>query len=99
MCLKVEQVKVLKVMSEVTHRMDLNEFARMVELEADKALQCIQDLTKAGYLKKAGSGYGITNKGKAVLKTQSLVDDGMEFRFYLTVGQPTGNVARSLKEF
>ena len=97
--MKVEQLKVLKVMSEVTQRMDLNEFARMVELGADETLQCIQDLAKTGYLKKTGGGYGITEKGKAVLKAQLPVGDGLEFLFYVEVGKPTGNVAKSLKEF
>ena len=97
--MKPEQLKVLKVMSEVTHKMDLNEFARMVELNSNDTLQCITDLAKAGHLKKSGSGYGITEKGKAVLKAQIPVADGLEFRFYVEVGQPTGTSARSLKEF
>ena len=86
-------------MNEVTHRMDLNEFARMVELDTNDALECIQELAKAGYLKKSGGGYGITEKGKAVLKAQTRVADGLEFRFYTTVGQSTGASAGSLKEF
>ena len=97
--MKSEQLRVLKVMSEVTHRMDLNEFARMVGLDANEALECIQELAKAGYLKKSGGGYGITEKGKAVLNAQTVVADGLEFRFYSAVGQSTGALARSLKEF
>jgi predicted transcriptional regulator len=97
--LKTEQLRVLKIMSEVSHRMDLNEFARLVELNADEAFQRIQDLAKTGHLKKSGGGYGITAKGKAVLKAQSPVADGLEFRFYTEVGQPTDAVARSLREF
>ena len=49
--MKSEQLRVLKVMNEVTHRMDLSEFARMVGLNADEALECIQELAKAGFLK------------------------------------------------
>ena len=97
--MKTECLRVLKVMSEVTHRMDLNEFARLAELNADEAFQCIQDLTKTGHLKKTGGGYGITEKGKAVLKAQLPVADGLEFRFYMEIEQPTGAVARSLREF
>ena len=97
--MKDEQLRVLKVMNEVSHRMDLNEFARLVELNADETLQGIQELAKTGHLKKSGGGYGITAKGKAVLKSQLPVADGLEFRFYTEVGQPTGAVARSLREF
>jgi DNA-binding Lrp family transcriptional regulator len=97
--LKVELLRVLQVMSEVTHRMDLNEFASAVGLGADEALQSIQELAKAGYLKKASGGFGITNKGKAVLKAQLPVAEGLEFRFYSGLGQPTGLSATSLREF
>jgi predicted transcriptional regulator len=97
--LKDVQLRFLKVMSEVSHRMDLNEFARLVELSADETFQCIQDLAKTGYLKKSGGGYGITEKGKATLKAQWLLAEGLEFRFSTEVEQPTGAVARSLKEF
>jgi Mn-dependent DtxR family transcriptional regulator len=99
MGLKAELLKVLKVMGEVTHRMDLAEFAQLVDLSADEVLQCIQDLAKTGYLKKSGGGYGITAKGKAVLKAQLPVAEGLEFRFYLDFGQPADAVAKSLKEF
>jgi Mn-dependent DtxR family transcriptional regulator len=97
--LKSELLKVLKVMGEVTHRMDLAEFARLVDLSTDEVLQCIQDLAKTGYLKKSGGGYGITGKGKAVLKAQLPVAEGLEFKFYVDVGQPTNAIAKSLKEF
>jgi predicted transcriptional regulator len=97
--LKSEQLRVLKIMNEVTHRMDLNEFARMVDLNANEALECIQELAKAGYLKKSGGGYGITEKGKDGLTAQTRVADGLEFRFYSAVGQATGASAGSLKEF
>ena len=97
--LKDECLRVLRVMSEVTRRMDLSEFARMVELNADEVLLCMQDLAKTGHLKKSGGGYGVTEKGKAVLKAQSPVADGLGFRFYVGVGQSTGLSARSLKDF
>ena len=97
--MKSEQLRVLKVMNEVTHRMDLNEFARMVDLTMNEAMHCMLELAKTGHLKKSGGGYGITEKGKAVLKAQAPVADGLEFRFYTAVGQSTGALARSLKEF
>ena len=97
--MKDEEFRVLKVMSEVKHRMDLTEFARLAGLSADEALQCMQDLAKSGRLKKSGGGYGITEKGKAVLKAQLPVADGLEFRFYTEVGQPTDLSAGSLREF
>ena len=97
--MKDEQLRVLKVMSEVTHRMDLNEFARMVGLTTNETTKQIQELAKTGHLKNQGTGYAITEKGKAVLKAQIPVPDGWEFKFFTAVGQPTNAVARSLKEF
>ncbi len=46
--LKDECLRVLRVMSEVTRRMDLSEFARMVELNADEVLLCMQDWRRRG---------------------------------------------------
>lgn len=97
--MKDEQFRVLKVMSEVTRRMDLNEFARTVGLTANETTKQIQDLAKMGYLKNQGTGFAITEKGKAALRAQIPVADGCEFRFYLAVEQPTGAVARSLRGF
>ena len=97
--MKAEQLRVLKVMNEVTHKMDLNEFAGMVGLTADEVAKQIQELTKKGHLRKQGTGYAITEKGKAAIKVQTHVPDGLEFKFYAAVGQPTGGVARSLKQF
>jgi predicted transcriptional regulator len=97
--LKDEQLRVLKVMSEAKHRMDLNEFAHMVGLTMNEAMHCMQELAKLGHLKKVVGGYGLTEKGKAVLKAQTPVADGLEFRFYTEVRQPTGTVAKSLREF
>ena len=97
--MKGELLRVLKVMSEVTHKMDLNEFAEAAKLDSDDALRGIKELSKIGYLKKANGGYGITEKGKAVLKAQLPVADGLEFKFYSGLGQPTGLSANSLMEF
>ena len=94
-----ERLKVLKVISEVTRRMDLNEFARLVGLTTNETLKQIQELTKTGHLRSTSGGYGITEKGKATLKAQQRVPEGSEFNFYNGVGQSTGLSARTLKEF
>jgi len=94
-----EQLKILKVISEVNRRMDLNEFARLVGLTTNETLRQIQELTRTGFLRSSSSGYGITEKGKAALKAQAHVPEGSEFNFYTGVGQPTGLSARSLREF
>jgi hypothetical protein len=94
-----EQMKVLKVISEVTRRMDLNEFARLVGVTTNETLKQIQELTKTGHLRSTSGGYGITEKGKATLKAQTRVPEGSEFSFYMAVGQSTGLSVRTLKEF
>ena len=94
-----ERLKVLKVISEVTRRMDLNEFARLVGLTTNETLKQIQELTKTGHLRSTSGGYGITEKGKATLKAQQRVPEGSEFNFYTAVGQPTGLSAESLRDF
>jgi len=94
-----EQLKVLKVMSEVTSRMDLNAFAQMVGLNLSQTMERMQDLVNAGLIRKVGGGYGITEKGKAVLKAITPVPKDMAFHFYMEVGQPAGFSAESLKDF
>jgi len=66
--LKEEQVKILKTMNEATNRMDLHMFAEAVNLTANEVIEKIQELTKEGFLRKVGGGYGLTEKGKNVLK-------------------------------
>jgi predicted transcriptional regulator len=94
-----EQLKVLKVLNEVTSRLDLNEFARMVGLNPNQTIEHMQELVKAGLVKKVGNGYGITEKGRAILKAFTQVPRDMEFHFYTGIGQPTGFAAKSLKDF
>jgi len=94
-----ERLKVLKVMNEVTSRLDLNEFARMVGLNPNQTIEHMQELVKAGLVRKAGSGYGITEKGRVTLKAFTPVPRDMEFQFYTEIGQPTGFAAKSLKDF
>ena len=97
--LKEEQFKVLKTMSEATNRMDLNMFAQKVNLNPNQTIQQIQELAKKGFLQRVGSGYGITDKGKAALKAFTPVPKEMGFHFYYGINQPTDFTAQSLEEF
>ena len=94
-----EQLKVLKVMSEVTSRIDMNVFAQMVGLTPHQTTERIQELVTAGLVRKVGGGYGITGKGKAILQASEPVPKGTAFYFYTAIGQPTGFSAESLKDF
>ena len=94
-----EQLKVLKVMSEVTSRIEMNTFAQMVGLNPSQTIERMQDLVNAGLIKKTGGGYGITEKGRAILKAITPVPKDATFHFYTGIGQPTGFSAESLKEF
>ena len=86
-------------MNEATNRMDLNTFAHMVNLNANQAIAQVQELAKAGFLRKVGSGYGVSEKGKAVLKASAPVPKEMGFHFYTGIGVPTGLMAQTLEEF
>jgi predicted transcriptional regulator len=94
-----EQIKILKFMSEMTGRVDMNEFAKKIELNSSQLIQHMQELAKEGYLKKVGGGFAITEKGKNALKATAPVPWNMRFNFYITIGQPTGASAGSIKEF
>jgi hypothetical protein len=59
----------------------------------------VQELVKAGLVRKIGSGYGITEKGRTLLKASATVPRDMEFNFHTGIGQPTGFSARNLKDF
>jgi predicted transcriptional regulator len=93
-----QQLKVLKVMNEVTSRLDLNAFAQMVGLNPTQTIEHVKELVNAGLVRKVGGGYGITEKGKAILKAIAPVPKDMAFHFYTGIGQPTGFSAESLKE-
>ena len=94
-----EQLKVLKVMNEVTGRMDLNGFARMIGLTPKQTMTRVQELVNTGLVGKVGGGYGITEKGKAILKVIAPIPKEAAFHFYTAIGQPTGFSAESLKDF
>ena len=94
-----ERFRVLKVISEATRSLNLNEFAQMVGSTSSQTMKRIQELLKAWFLRKIGGGYGIADVGKVVLKAFSPVSTDMEFRFYVALGQPTSFSARSLIDF
>jgi predicted transcriptional regulator len=94
-----EELKVLKVMNEVTTKTDLNGFARMVDLTPTETIEQIQELLKGGLVRKAGSGYGITEKGKSALRAFALVEKGKEFYFYNDIDQPNGFHADNILNF
>ncbi len=94
-----EEFKVLKTMSEAKNRMDINMFAKKINLSPAQTIQQIQELAKEGFLQKIGNGFGITDKGKAALKAFTKVSDEMGFRFYYGIDQPAGLTANSLGDF
>jgi len=88
-----EHYKVLKVMNDVTNRIDLDGFANMVGLNPEQTIERVKELANAGLVRKVGGGYGITDKGKAILTAIKPVSKDMVFHFYLEVNQPTGFAA------
>ena len=97
--MKEESLKVLKVMNEVTTKTDLNGFARLVGLSPTETIEQMQELLKSGLVRKAGSGYGITEKGRNALKALVPVEKGKEFHFYNDIDQPNGFQAESILSF
>jgi predicted transcriptional regulator len=97
--LKEAQLKILKIMSQATNRMDLNLFAQKVDLDTNQTMENVQELAQKGLVRKVGSGYGVTDKGKATLKAFTPVPENMGFHFYTQIGYPTVYSAQSLAEF
>ena len=86
-------------MSEMTARTDMNEFAQKVGSSPFSLLEEMRQLAKEGYLKKVGSGYHITEKGKNVLKASVVVPEENKFVFYSGLDSPLGLSADSIKSF
>jgi DNA-binding Lrp family transcriptional regulator len=86
-------------MNEATNRMDLNMFAEAVNLSPNQAIAEVQDLAKEGFLRKVGSGFGLTEKGKNAVKAYVSVSAELSFNFYFDVDKPVGFYAQSLDEF
>lgn len=97
--MKEESIRVLKTMNEATSRMDLNVFAQAVGLSPTQAMAVVQELAKQGFLRKVGNGYGLTEKGKNVIKASVQVPGEVAFNFYVGVDKPLGFSAQSLEEF
>ncbi len=97
--MKDEHIKILKTMNDATNRMDLTMFAEAVNLNPNEAIAQVQELTKEGFLRKVGSGFGLTQKGKSALKMFTQVPSEMGFNFYVEVDKPLGFSANSLVEF
>ena len=97
--MKEEQIKILKTMNEATSRMDMNMFAQIVNLSPNQAIAEIQELAREGFLRKVGGGFGLTEKGKNVLKAFAPVSVDMDFHFFVGVDKPLGFSAKSLDEF
>lgn len=94
-----QQAKILKLMSEMVGRVDLSEFAKRVGLTSTEILQQMQELAKEGYLRRAGGGFAITDKGKNALKPYKAVPENMNFTFYIALDQPTAESAGNINEF
>ena len=93
------QMKILKLMSEMTVRTDMNEFALKMGLTPNQTLQDMQDLAKEGFLEKTGGVYALTEKGKTTLRAATSVPENMKFQFFTSLEHPTGLSAGSIKEF
>ena len=94
-----KEIEILKIMNQATNRMDLNVFAQKVNLNPNQTIQQVQELAKKGLLRKVGSGYGVTEKGKVALKAFTPLPNGLEFNFYIQLAQPTGQSAHTLADF
>ncbi len=97
--LKETQLKVLKVMNEATGRMDLNMFAQAAGLTNEQAIEHVHQLAETGFLKKVGTGYCLTDKGKNAFKIGLEVPPEQAFNFYVAVDDPLEVTAHSIEEF
>ncbi len=97
--LKETQIKVLKTMHEATGRMDINVFSQAVGLTPEQTIEQVHLLAESGFLKKVGSGYCLTDKGKNVFKIEVQVPAEKGFKFYDGYDQPSGVTAGSIEEF
>lgn len=94
-----EQARILRFMSEMTARIDTNEFSRKLELTPTELMQHMQQMAKEGLLKKVSGGFALTEKAKIALKVSSPVSGNMRFNFYTALDQPMCVSAGSVKEF
>ena len=93
-----EDLTVLRMMSQATGRMDLNEFAQSVNLSPQEVTDKMRQLLEAKLVKRVGKGLAISEKGKALLRVYNPVPEEMRFKFYIDVDRPTEDSAASLEE-
>jgi len=86
-------------MNEATNRMDINMFAQAVNLNTNQTIAQFQEMAQEGFLRKVGSGYGLTEKGKNAIKMSAQVSENAIFQFYVDIDKPLGFSAHSLEEF
>lgn len=86
-------------MHEATGRMDINVFSQAVGLTPEQAVEQVHWLADLGFLKKVGSGYCLTDKGKNAFKIEVQAPPEKTFTFYEGLDQPLGVSARSIEEF
>jgi hypothetical protein len=97
--LKEQHLKILKTMHEATGRMDINMFSQAVSLTPEQSIEQVHVLAEEGFLRKVGSGYCLTEKGKNSLKITTQVAGENAFGFYVDVDKPLGFSAHSIEEF
>jgi len=97
--LKETQLKVLKTMLEATGRMDINVFSQAVGLTPEQTVEQVHLLADLGFLKKVGSGFCLTDKGKNAFKIELHVSPEKAFNFYEGYDKPLGVTASSIEEF
>jgi len=86
-------------MNEATNRMDITMFAQAVNLNTNQTIAQFQEMAQEGFLRKVGSGYGLTEKGKNAIKMSAQVSENAIFQFYVDIDKPLGFSAHSLEEF
>ncbi len=86
-------------MNEATSRMDINMFAQAVNLTPEQAIEQVHLMAQEGFLRKVGTGYCLTEKGKNALKISNQVPEETAFHFYVGVDKPLGFSAHSIEEF
>jgi hypothetical protein len=96
---KVEQYKILKIMTESTSKIDIHTLSEAVGLTPNETINQVQALADQGFMAKVGHGYGVTEKAKNHLKAYNQVPAENAFVFYNNLDQQTGFNARSIIEF
>jgi hypothetical protein len=94
-----DALNVLKELSGLSNRIDLNQFSLKVNLTPNETVFQFQQLAKEGFLQKVGNGYGITEKGKNALKVLTPVPEELGFQFYYGLNRPADLIVDSLEDF